>query len=226
MNAINKEQARIMFENVVAIRNASPHPFTAEQEKTFREHCFAVAGIAESIAEITPELKPEKAYVMGLLHDCGRIKDERAENVFHGLVGYNYMQEKGYPELARISISHCFYQKDFDINNYPQSKQDLLTCQEILKTVNYNDYDKLLQLADMINDMGKTCTLEHRLESISQRYNAPFQKLSKELDALNNIKAYFDNKCNCDIYKELGVCNDKSSLPLSCRSPKNMGRGS
>lgn len=66
--------------------------------------------------------------------------------------------------------------------------------------IEYNDYDLLLQLADMINDMGTTCTLEYRIDSVCRRRNIAPQNYRWVLLRLNEIKNYFDEQCGCDIY--------------------------
>lgn len=222
---MNKEQAKLEFENIIKLRNSSLFPFTEEQEKTFRVHCLVVADFAEKVAANIFGMDAEKAYVLGLLHDCGRIKDEKAENVFHGLVGYKYMMQKNQPEIARISLTHSFYEKDFNLETYPQNKESLLFCKDLLKNIEYNDYDLLIQLSDMTNDVGRNCTIEYRFDSISKRYNVPHEKLEPIIEKMNQIKHYFDRKANNDIYKFIENINDKPNLSGPKNSPKNMARG-
>lgn len=201
----NREQAQKLFEQVIAIRNQQQYPFTGTMEASFRAHCLDVARIAETIAEYCPHLDPDQAYVMGLLHDCGRIKDEINLKLFHGLVGYDYMTDLGYPQLARISLTHCFYCQDFDFSNYPQPKEQLLRCKELLKDIEFDDYDRLIQLADMMNDMGNICTIESRFQSISERYQIPYEKLDWAIRKLTEIKHHFDKLCDKDVYELLNI---------------------
>ena len=50
-------------------------------------HIYNVAKIAEKIAEKTNgALNPNTAYVLGLLHDIGRIKDETVTKVPHSIM--------------------------------------------------------------------------------------------------------------------------------------------
>lgn len=202
---MNKKQAKEHFEDVIKLRNNSPTPFTNEQEQTYRNHCEIVAGIAEKIASLIPFMNVEKAYIIGLLHDCGRIKDEKSEDVFHGWQGYLYANSLGLHDVARISITHCFYDKDTNMNTYPQNAQDLRKCQEYLKKIEYDDYDLLIQLADIMNDMGKTCRIEDRFKSIALRYNIADVELPPMIKKLNSIKKYFEEKSGIDIYELLGI---------------------
>ena len=201
----SRKDAQGMLEYIISERNSSSHPFRPEWEQEFRAHSGAVAHIAETIASKTLYLNSEKAYILGLLHDCGKYQDEHACHKFHGLVGYYYMLEKGYPDLARASLTHTFYKKEFDLSEYPFPPDDLKICRQLLQDIEYDDYDLLLQLADMINDMGKTCTLEYRVQSLCKRRNIPPKDYAWVEVALNAIKNYFDKKCGCDIYSLFGL---------------------
>lgn len=205
MDNINRKQAEELFENIIAERNAGEFPFTGDMEDTFRRHCATVARIAETIAAACPDLNTDKAYISGLLHDAGRVEDEQRSDTFHGIVGYHYLMGKGLPEAARISLTHCFYFKDFDISTYPQNREQLREAKEFMKNIEYDDYDLLLQLADILNDMGKTCTIEYRFNSVGKRYKIAPEKIAPMIKKLNEIKTYFDGKCGCDIYDLPGM---------------------
>lgn len=212
-NYPSRLQSEQIFEDVIKIRNSSTHPFKPEWEKEFRNHCSAVANIAQKIAEKTAYLNSEKAYSMGLLHDCGRLKDEFAEQRFHGVVGYEWLLQKGYPELAKISITHSFYEKSFNINNFTQPREDLLFCQRYLRQIEYDDYDLLLQLCDILNDCGQTCTIEYRFNSLAQRYKN--QNYYNNIPTLNKIKQYFDNLCQIDLYELIGIDKNEEQFPAT-----------
>ena len=201
----SRQEAEAFLEYVITSRNNSPCPFLPQWEKEFRAHSRTVAEIASTIAAKTAYLNTERAYLSGFLHDCGRIKDEKSENVFHGWTGYELMKSQGWNEIARISLTHCFLNKDFNPDLYPQAHQDLLRCKQIISQLDYDDYDKLLQLADMLNDRGKSCTLSYRCQSLAQRY--PFQEdfLQAHMNAAEKLKQYFDEKCGCDTYTLLGI---------------------
>ena len=203
-------EAEQFFEEVISCRNASAFPFLPQKENAYRTHCLAVAKHAEKIAAETPSLNADHAYVMGLLHDCGRIKDEKGENTHHGWVGYELMMKKGWNEIARICITHNFFEKDFDISSYPQSRDDLFKCKNFLAAIEYDDYDKLVMLADLLNDMGRDCTLEYRLNSLASRYPIPPQTIARFLTILKQHYAYFSAQCGTDLYNLLGIKNDLS----------------
>ena len=200
-----RSQALSLYENIFVLRNSSVKPFVGNQEQTLRAHSLAVANIAEKIASVVPNMNKDKAYVLGLLHDCGRIKDEITENCFHGYVGFQYMMSINHPEIARISLTHTFYEKNFDASTYPQDSEQLEKCRSYLREIEYNDYDLLIQLSDILNDMGKICTIKTRFSGIVQRYGLDSEVVKPHIKRLHEIKAYFDKKAGCDIYCLLGI---------------------
>ncbi len=198
-------EAEILFEVIVWLRNLSEHPFTPDQEKTFRTHCSATADIAATIATATPDMNSERAYVLGLLHDCGRLRDEYAEPYFHGWGGYEFMTEHDFPDIARISITHSFYEQDFNPASYSQNRTAILKCRDYLQSITYNDDDRLIQLCDMLNIFGETCTIEQRMADINRRYHISEEKTQPLIKALHKIKGYFDGRCGIDVYDMLGL---------------------
>ena len=203
-------EAEILFEVIISIRNMTTYPFTPLQESTFRAHCQAVAAIARKLAGFIPDMDPDKAYALGLLHDCGRQRDEINEKAFHAVTGYDYMMTLGFPQIARISVTHCFFEKEFCCQNYPQPPEQLSFCRELLSTVEYDNYDRLIQMADMLNVGGCPCTLEQRFQDIAKRYQVPYHQMDTERLVLEQIKQKFDNLCGQDIYKLIGEQNEFS----------------
>lgn len=199
----DKQTAQKLFEDVISLRNASNCPFVDNQEHTLRKHCHGVALAAEKIAEAAG-LDKNKAYVFGLLHDSGRILDEKTNNVCHSYTGYKYLNKLGYPEIARISLTHSFYDKKIDETLYLKSP-DIPECQKLISGLEYGDYDRLIQLCDQMNNLGEFCTIEERFADISRRYQRPHFKLKPLIDIVNEIKKYFDKKCGKDVYLLLGM---------------------
>lgn len=200
-------EAKDFFEYVIQERNKSEYPFRDDMEETFRNHCQAVAQIAKTIASKTAYLNSDKAEIMGLLHDCGRIVDEYALHKHHGIVGYHLMNKKGWSELAKISVTHNFPIKDFDIDLMPHPRSDMIYTKKLLSEWEYNDYDKLIQLADALNNLGQTCSIENRYKSISARYKVPYENLLPIINKYNELKQYFDEQCKINIYKLLEIDN-------------------
>lgn len=204
----NRLEAQKIFSEVVATRNASEFPFTGDMEKTFRDHCAMVADIAEKIAAKTAYLNSEKAYVLGLLHDCGRYVDEPNLKKHHGVAGYKLMMEKGYPDIAKVCITHNVLCDVFEYNNLPKDADERQFFKDYISGIDYDDYDLLIQLADSLNNCGKNMTIEKRYEDVSKRYKMSPESLAAHLMSANRIKKYFDEKCSRDVYALLGINND------------------
>lgn len=204
----NRLEAQKIFSEVITMRNASEFPFTGDMEKTFRAHCAMVADIAEKIASKTMYLNVEKAYVLGLLHDCGRYIDEPNLKKHHGVSGYKLMMDKGYPDVAKVCMTHNVLCDIFDYNNLPQNDDERQFFKEYITDINYDDYDLLIQLADSLNNCGENMAIEKRYEDVSRRYKMSPESLTAHLKSANKIKKYFDDKCACNIYALLGINND------------------
>ncbi|WP_293909790.1 HD domain-containing protein [Deinococcus sp.] len=69
-------------------------------------HSVGVARAAELIAQKHLALDPERAYVLGLLHDIGRRGGPNRDR--HILDGYEYLTGLGYADAARIALTHSF----------------------------------------------------------------------------------------------------------------------
>ena len=205
MSFPSRLEAERLLEKVIEIRNATLHPFTDKMEITFRAHSRTVAKIAEILAKKTTYLNIDKAYVCGLLHDCGRMLDEWNEHVFHGLVGYQYMMSLGYDDVAKICLTHNFYSENFQDEDYLQFAEFIPECRNIMKNFHNDEYDKLIALSDMLNDMGKPCSIEYRLQSVSTRHKTEPEQLERLKNDLYNLKSFFDEKCHNDVYKILAI---------------------
>jgi len=164
------------------------------------EHSRVAARCAEKIAAACGDMDPEKAYVLGLLHDIGRKFG--VSHMGHIYDGYRYMTELGYDEAARICLSHSFsiqkledYIGKWDIA--PERQQEL---RQLLEELVYDDYDRLIQVCDSL--AGTTVVdMEDRMADVKRRYGSyPQDKWDKNLE----LKVYFEKKMRQDIYTVVG----------------------
>ena len=172
------------------------------------EYIFHTRSVAQTASKIAAavNLNSEKAYILGLLHDCGRRVDEFRGGRFHAVEGFDMMMKLGYAEVARICISHSFPQPDFDIKNYPKfSKADLLYAKKILNNMVYDDYDYLIQFCDLLFEGLNMVGINTRVRGIMRRYGLPFQNVSALWENGRRLKKYFDDKLGKDIYDFLGI---------------------
>lgn len=168
-------------------------------------HITGVAEAARKIAEKIKGMDPERAYVFGYLHDCGKRIPEKEVGRFHGQEGHDLMLEEGYPAVARICLTHSFSDKDFNDSDSPYPQQWKDWARNLLRDIEYDDYDRLIQLCDKFQDDVKLLTLEERAASIARRYNLSTQEQEVLLKTSYVLKNYFDKLCGQDIYEILEI---------------------
>lgn len=134
------------------------------------QHSKNVGIAAGNIAEKIPGMDPEKACVVGLLHDIGR-RVGIVNIPKHVYEGYTYCMEKGWDEAARICMTHSYplMEKEFDYEpeNYEEQeiKKYILKCE-------CDNYDLLIQLCDSLAVDYGFCILEKRFVDVARRYGS------------------------------------------------------
>jgi len=161
-------------------------------------HVFNVAKIAEAIEKQTHgAIDPDTAYSLGLLHDIGRIKDETVTHIPHGIEGFNYLTQIGYKDVAPICLTHNFIDKDIKKSDFPTYSDELFAdTKEYLSTIEYNDYDRIIQIADLFSRGKDIMSIQQRLDKNKSFYH--IEKLSYE-DKAFALRDYLDEKYNIDI---------------------------
>lgn len=164
-------------------------------------HSRVAARCAERIANAAG-MEPEKAYVLGLLHDIGRKFG--IKHLAHVYDGYRYMMELGYDAAARICLTHSFCRPTLEVYigrfDIPEEQQEEL--QRLLNALEFDDYDRLIQLCDCLAGVEGVVDMEERMLDVKRRYG--FYRQDK-WDTNMELKRYFEEKCGRDIYE---VCND------------------
>ena len=173
----------------------------AEAEKcnpgAWGNHSRVAAHCAEKIAQECSDLDPDKAYILGLLHDIGRKFGVR--HLGHVSDGYSYMMSLGYDEAAKICLTHSFNVPTTDvyIGKFDTSEEELKLIQDALKTVVLDEYDKLIQLCDSIAGSEGVLDIEERMEDVKRRYGSyPWEKWDGNLE----MKRHFEEKTGKNIY--------------------------
>lgn len=167
-------------------------------------HSKTAAFCARAIAKRCDNLDADTAYILGLLHDIGRR--EGVTDMRHIIYGCNFMTSLGYYDCARICLTHSFSYKD--IHSY--NGQNDCTAEEtefiksFIENTEYNDYDKLIQLCDALALPDGATYIEKRLVDVVMRRG--FNDLTiPKWKAFFDLKDYFDEKTETDIYKLIGV---------------------
>lgn len=160
------------------------------------QHSLNTGRAAQCIAEKCEGLEPEKAYVLGILHDIGRrVGIVAVEHVYEG---YQYTMSKGWDEVAQVCMTHSYPIKNRDFDNQLDKKEEVFIKSYINKCT-YDDYDKLIQLCDSLAVPHGFCLLEKRFVDVVRRYgfwNTTIERWNKTFE----IKDYFEKKIGCSIY--------------------------
>ena len=160
------------------------------------DHSRNVALCAQRIADAAG-MDGKKAYVLGLLHDIGRKFGKG--HLQHVWYGYQYMSELGYDTAARICLTHSFNLKSMEEyigkRDVPESQQQEI--QDMLDGLEYDDYDRLIQLCDSLAMAEGVADIETRMLDVKTRYGWYPQK---KWDANMALKVYFEEKCGKSIY--------------------------
>ena len=168
-------------------------------------HSRVVAHCAEKIALECDDLDPNKAYILGLLHDIGRKFGVR--HLGHVSDGYTYMMSLGYDEVAQICLTHSFNNQTTDeyIGKFDTTDEELEMIQDVLRTVTMDEYDRLIQLCDSLAGAECVLDIEARMEDVRRRYGSyPKEKWNSNLA----LKKHFEDRIGKDIY----VVVDKDSF--------------
>ena len=172
------------------------------------KHSELVGNAAKIIAKKIENLDSGVAYIMGLIHDIGRIAGIAEER--HTIDGYNFLKAKGYEELARICITHCFPNKNINANIgiWDCSENEFKFIKNFLLNCKYDDYDRLIQLCDCIAMEDKYVIMEKRLIDVVLRYNLKNQvpigiPLLEKWKKYLEIRDYFNREIGTSIYNYL-----------------------
>ena len=161
------------------------------------DHSRTAAHCAEKIA-LYSGMCPEKAYVLGLLHDIGRKFGKR--HLGHVSDGYSYMMKLGYPDAARICLTHSFNGMSIEgyVGNIDTTEAESVLIRTKLAETVPDDYDRLIQLCDAISGAAGVMYIEDRMNDVRRRYGHYEQS---KWDRNLGLKAYFENRMQRDLYE-------------------------
>ena len=165
----------------------------------WEQHSLVTADNAMRIAEKVPGMDPEKAYIMGLLHDIGRR--EGITGMRHVIDGYNYMMQLQQPELAVICLTHSFASKNVEHfeGKHDCEPEQKAFIKDFIAQREYDDYDKLIQLSDALSLPAGACFVEKRFVDVALRHGVQDYTTTR-WRAYLELKKYFDTLCGCNLY--------------------------
>lgn len=179
-------------EALALLAEAEPH-----NPGPWGDHSRTAAHCAEKIAAACG-LDPNKAFVLGLLHDIGRRFGKR--HLGHVSDGYSYMMELGYDEVARICLSHSFNDHSLEsyIGHRDTTPEETALIETNLAAMVYDEYDRLIQLCDSLADASGVVDIEERMNDVKRRYGSyPQDKWDNNLA----LKAHFEQLAGRSIYE-------------------------
>lgn len=142
-------------------------------------------------------LDPDKAYVLGLLHDIGRRFGKR--HLGHVSDGFTYMQQLGYDEVARICLTHSFHSLSLSdyIGKTDTTPEEHALIETQLAQIRLDEYDHLIQLCDALAGAEGVMYMEERMLDVRRRYGSyPQDKWERNFQLLH----HFQSKAGANIY--------------------------
>ena len=164
------------------------------------DHSKNVGIAARNIASKIDTMDPDKAYIVGLLHDIGR-RVGIVDIPTHVYEGYVYCTQKGWDEAARICMTHSYLLMDKEFEK-EEKDEPLRSISAYIRNCVADDYDRLIQLCDALAVDYGFVILEKRFVDVTRRYGI-MENYIRGWDVAFNIKEYFEEKMGCSIYDVL-----------------------
>lgn len=171
------------------------------------DHCRMVGQAAGIIAERCADLDRDRAQVLGMLHDIGRRAGPM--DMRHVVEGYRFAMANDLPDVARVSLTHSFAVKDTatSAGNWDCPDEDVRMVQDCLDSIEYDDYDRLIQLCDYLADPWGFCILEKRMVDVTLRRGFNDYTLDKWRAAFKLLH-YFEKIMGVKLYPLLPGIGD------------------
>jgi hypothetical protein len=185
---------------------ANAEEYLSEAEKLnpgpWVQHSRYTAEAAQAIANHHPRIDSNNAYVMGLLHDIGRR--EGVTDVRHAIDGYNFLNNHGHEDAARICITHMFPSSDLNTvdGRWDCTEDELKFIRDFLLDIEFTEYDRLIQLSDAVAMPNGFCLIEKRMIDVALRYGVSEYTVNRWRVRLETLKE-FEDVIGQSIYKVL-----------------------
>jgi len=190
---------------IPTLKNASAMMVEAEQRNpgAWVSHSLYAAQAAQAIAIGYPGLDAQTAFILGYLHDIGR-REGITQNR-HNLDGFNFLKHQGFDDAARVCLTHSFPVKNVQavVGQWDNcTTEDINFIQGYLDRIEYNAYDKLIQLCDCLALPSGYCLIEKRFVDVALRYGTNEYTLVR-WNAYLSIQNEFEKILNKSIYDYL-----------------------
>ncbi len=139
----------------------------------------------------------------------------------HTLDGYNYLMSLGYEQPARISLTHSYPIKNAEAGAdlWDGTDEEFRFIQAYLDRIDYDRYDRLIQLCNSLALPSGFCLIEKRLVDVVVRYGTNSLTIPK-WKAYFDIRDDFESEIGGSIYDLLpGVVENTFSSSIQIRKP-------
>ncbi len=163
------------------------------------DHSITVAKTCEKLA-MSLNVDSERAYVIGLMHDIGRRCGVTGTR--HSIDGYMFLKNQGFEDIGRYCITHSYFVKDIRniVGKWDYTKEEENFVTDFLNTINYDIYDKLVQISDCMSLPNGVTIIERRLVDVHLR-NGINESVVDTWKNLYKIQAEIENELGYSIYK-------------------------
>ena len=183
--SLSQEQKDAFFEIALTTEQfgsnlVNPMPNLFINTSSWISHTLNVGICARNLANGLENVDPNTTFVLGILHDIGR---KFKTDMQHTVYGYEYLVSKGYPNEAKICLTHSHILGERCANNEPavpgwscingvstwdpSIETDDLT--KFLQNTSYNVYDSVLNIADLMATEKDILPVHERLKDIAKR---------------------------------------------------------
>lgn len=173
--------------------------WAAEQNPgPWRAHSLHAARAAETIAARSG-MDPQRAWVLGALHDIGRYEGVR--DLHHVVAGYRLLMEKGDPGAAQIAMTHSYPSGDprSFMGEWDVSDAERAFVIQYLAEHQMDEWDRLIQLCDALCMASGVCLIEKRLIDVALRHGVTPEAREKWRATLDICRS-FEQKMGCSVY--------------------------
>jgi hypothetical protein len=165
-------------------------------------HSRHVAQAAARLAASLPDTDPQAAHALGLLHDIGRREGVRG--MIHILDGYRFLTAEGYPDAARVCLTHSFpnQSQPAGADAWDGTPEEFAFVHRTVQAYQYNRYDRLVQLCDALCMAEGPVLMEKRLFDVTLRYGANENTIGR-WQAFIDLRQEIESALGTSIYRIL-----------------------
>lgn len=176
------------------------------------KHSMTVAKAARVIATKC-NLDADIAMLCGEFHDIGKFIGIHGvdQNYMyrHPRIGYELMKNENI-QVAKVCLAHPFPIKSFGhvLKFCKGDEFEANKTWDILQSIEYDEYVKLIQLCDKISGIDQYVSIEQKVEWYRSNNKISSDELNKYyVEPLTGIKNKFQELWGIDIYKLLNINN-------------------